>query len=98
MNGLDLGHGLRLNPNFTKASLTLVAAAYVTNALPGLALYRSVSGVLVAWPTNFTGWGMVAATNLTSPVFWSPVTVAGTNNTILPLSNSRQFIRLSKPN
>jgi len=94
MEGLDLGGGLRLDPRFTKTGLTLTAAVYPTNALPSLAIYPSVSGVLVLWPVNFTGWELQCATNLAAPE-WTPAPVAGTNNTVLPVTSPQQFFRLN---
>jgi hypothetical protein len=93
MNGLDLGNGLQLVPHFSNTGLTLVAISNPTNTQPSLSLYLTSSGTLVSWPLNFTDWQLQTATNLATPV-WIPVTVAGTNNTIVPRTGPQGFFRL----
>jgi hypothetical protein len=93
MNGLDLGNGLQLAPRFGKTGLTLVAVAHATNALPSMSLSLTPSGTLVLWPQDFIGWQLEMTTNLTTPD-WTPVTVSGTNNTIVPRTGSEAYFRL----
>jgi hypothetical protein len=89
-SGLDLGSGLRLAPRTSASGLTLVAASYTNGALPRLTLDRSVNGVFVAWPTNYTGWQLQSTTNLAAPV-WATVPVAGTNNTVVATGRQGYF-------
>ena len=96
MNGLDLGAGLRLSPRFTPSGLVLTAVAYETNALPALTQAWTLTGLLVSWPPEFTGWELRSATNLGAPV-WLPIPVAGTNNTVVPKTLPEQYYQLSKP-
>jgi hypothetical protein len=93
MNGLDLGNGLQLAPRFGKTGLTLVAVAHATNALPSMSLSLTPGGTLVLWPQDFIGWQLEMTTNLTTPD-WAPVTVSGTNNTIVPRTGSEGYFRL----
>ena len=95
LNGLDLGSGLQLVPQFGNTNLTLVAANYSASATPSLSLYPTANNsLLVSWPLNFTGWQLQTTTNLATPV-WTPVTVAGTNNNIvLPMTGPQGFFRL----
>jgi hypothetical protein len=92
-NGLDLGSGLRLAPRFSASGLTLVAGSYAVNPVPSLTLDRSVSGFLVAWPVNFTGWQLQSATNLPA-LSWTTVPVTGSNNIVLPFAVPQQYFRL----
>ena len=92
-NGLDLGGGLRLTPRFSRSGLALVAGSYAINAVPSLTVDHSVSGVLVAWPVNFTGWQLQSATNLAAPA-WTTVPVTGSNSTVLAAAFPQQYFRL----
>ena len=93
-NGLDLGSGLRLAPRFSASGLTLVATSYPVNPVPSLTLDRSVSGVLVAWPVNFTGWQLQSTTNLAAPSWTTTVPVTGSNSIVLPFAVPQQYFRL----
>jgi hypothetical protein len=93
LNGLDLGSGLRLAPHFSASGLTLVAASYPVNPVPSLTMDRSVSGALVAWPVNFTGWQLQSATNLPA-LSWTTVPVTGSNSIVLPFAVPQQYFRL----
>jgi hypothetical protein len=92
-NGLDLGSGLRLAPRFSASGLTLVAGSYPVNPVPSLTLDGSISGLLVAWPVNFTGWQLQSATNLPA-LSWTTVPVTGSNNIVLPFAVPQQYFRL----
>jgi hypothetical protein len=92
-NGLDLGSGLRLTPRYSGSGLTLVATSYLVSPVPSLTLDRSVSGALVAWPVNFTGWQLQSATNLPA-LSWTTVPVTGSNSIVLPFAFSQQYFRL----
>ena len=96
LNGLDLGNGLQLAPQFGSASLTLMAKTYPnpTNPKPSLSLYATPNGALVWWPINYTGWQLQNTTNLATHI-WTPVPVAGTNNNIvMPRTGPKGFFRL----
>jgi len=93
MEGLDLGNGLRLAPRPFASGMRLVAASYPITALPNLTLDHSLKGLLVGWPTNFTGWMLQTTTNLVAPS-WQTIPVAGTNNTIVPIAGIQQYFRL----
>jgi uncharacterized repeat protein (TIGR03803 family) len=67
---------------------------------PQLAIARSGTNVILRWPTNATGYTLVSATNLGSPVWLTnspaPV-VVNTNNTVTNgISGTRKFYRLSQ--
>jgi uncharacterized repeat protein (TIGR03803 family) len=78
-------------------SISLGAAA----STPQLTLLRTGTNVVVAWPTNFTGYTLQSATNLTSPTTWSNISTApvviNTNNVVTNgISGTRKFYRLSQ--
>ena len=93
VDGLDLGSGLRLEPRFTKTSLTLTAADLGTNALPRVSEYRTLGSLLVVWPIEFTGWELSSATNLLAPA-WLTVPIAGVNDTVVPFAGPEEYFRL----
>ncbi|MCX6931007.1 MAG: hypothetical protein NT154_48570, partial [Verrucomicrobia bacterium] len=93
MNGLDFGAGLKLEPLLTKNSLTLTAVSVPTNSLPALSLQPLGKALLLQWPIEFAGWQLLTTTNLAAPN-WLPVSVTGTNNTILSELKARHFFRL----
>ncbi|HWD21285.1 MAG TPA: hypothetical protein VHB20_18610, partial [Verrucomicrobiae bacterium] len=95
LDGLDLGSGVRLNPLFGKAGLTLVAVGYQATTPPSLVVARSNHGLYLGWPDAATGWTLTTATNLTGST-WAPITVAGANNTILDAPLPEQYFRLEK--
>ena len=90
MNGLDLGSGLQLVPQLSGTGLTLLAAAYAANAQPSLSVYPTLNGVLLSWPLSYTGWQLDMTTNLATHI-WTPVTLAGTNSTIVPRTAQGYF-------
>jgi hypothetical protein len=96
MDGLDYGNGLRLEPRFASAALTLTTVSVPTFAKPTLYLYRFPSSMLMAWPIEFTGYQLYSTTNLAKP-FWAPASVAGNNNTVVPFTVPKQYFRLSNP-
>jgi hypothetical protein len=70
--------------------------------VPNLGISLNSNTLAISWPGWAGGWGLYAATNLTPPVVWQPVTNAlGSNNNSfnvnLPLSPGNQFFRLSNP-
>jgi hypothetical protein len=96
MDGLDYGNGLRLAPSFTKTNLTLTMTSVPTYAKPDLLSYRFPTSVLVCWPVGFSGYNLYSTTNLASPS-WAQLSVAGSNNTVVPIAFPAQFFRLSNP-
>ncbi len=98
MNGLDLGNGLRLAPRFSAGGLTLLALAYPVKPAPPLSLDLSLGGIIIAWPTNFTGWQPQFATNLVSPSWSAPIPIPGSNNVVLPIVPPQRFYRLFHSN
>jgi len=65
-------------------------------------LYINANALTMNWPGWASDWGLYAATNLTPPIAWSPVTnVVGTNNgqysVNLPVDLAQRFFRLSSP-
>jgi len=70
--------------------------------LPALGVSLSANAMSLSWPVWASDWSLYAATNLTPPVLWIPVTNAvGTNsgqfNVSLPMASAAQFFRLSSP-
>jgi hypothetical protein len=96
MNGLDYGNGLRLTPGFTKTDLTLKTIRIPTSGELNLLSYFLPGSLLVCWPIEFTGYNLYVTTNLTSPV-WTPLPVAGTNNTVVPATLPMQYFRAGNP-
>ena len=86
------------------ASVTYFAIITTTNAAvasaPVLTIRPSGINVILTWPTNATGYTLVSATNLASPVwltnFPAPV-VVNTNNAVTNgIIGTRKFYRLSQ--
>jgi hypothetical protein len=96
MDGLDFGNGLWLAPHFAKTGLTLTTVNLPTSAEVTLSIYHLPSSVLVFWPIEFTGCQLYSTTNLTTPV-WTPMPIAGINNTVVPITSPQQYFRLSDP-
>ncbi len=96
MDGLDYGNGLWLEPHFAKTGLTLTAVNLPTSTEAALFIYRLPSSLLVSWPIEFTGYQLYSTTNLAAPV-WTPISVAGINNTVVPITLPEQYFRLSNP-
>ena len=96
LNGLDLGGGVLLLPQYTPTSLTLTATTYATNnAQPELFISRSTTGLRVTWPLGFPGWVLQSTTNPAAS-FWSPVSVPCDNQALLPVTAPWQFFRLKQ--
>jgi hypothetical protein len=62
------------------------------------------TNAVITWPIAPAGFEVQSATNITSPVTWSPVTStvtvdtnAGQNIVTVPLTNGIQFFRLQRP-
>ena len=89
--GLDLGGGLRLDPQVTATSLTLVTVANEL-ALPVLNIAPAPGGVRVSWPVEYVGWTLEASTNLTT---WLAIPAID-NSSLVPLVDPKEFFRLTK--
>jgi hypothetical protein len=68
---------------------------------PQLTIIRSVTNVILRWPTNAAGFTLQSTTNLVSLAVWAtvspaPVVVNGQNAVTNPISGTRKFYRLSK--
>jgi hypothetical protein len=78
------------------------ATAGVLLPLPALGLSAGTNSLAISWPAWASDWGLYAATNLTPPIAWLPVTNAvGSNNGLfnvtLPVDAALRFFRLSSP-
>ena len=93
LNGLDLGGGILLLPEFRPTKLTLTATAYTPGPLPQLFVSRAPGGVRITWPLGFPGWKLLSTTNLTSPV-WVELPVQCGNQALVPWSGPMAFFRL----
>ena len=70
--------------------------------LPTLSISLSATNVLLAWPTNSTGFTLEQSLALASNGNWIPVTsnvvvVSGSNVATLPRGEENRFFRLAKP-
>ncbi len=68
---------------------------------PQLTLIPSGPYVILAWPTNYSGFTLQSTTNLGSSAVWStnsspPVVIGGDNVVISTASGKQQFFRLSQ--
>ena len=68
---------------------------------PQLSIVPAGANLILTWPTNATGFMIQLATDLVSQTVWTnvvqpPTVLNGQNVVILPLSDARQFYRLSK--
>ncbi|HVU07683.1 MAG TPA: glycoside hydrolase family 71/99-like protein [Verrucomicrobiae bacterium] len=84
------------------ANTTVINAIANSNPAgnPYLSIQLSGSNLVVSWPTNSVYYGLQSTTNLVSPVVWqsltnTAVTINGTNEVILPLSNQTTFFSLN---
>jgi methionine-rich copper-binding protein CopC len=86
------------------ASVTYFTIITTTNSVaapaPVLSIMPSGTNVILTWPTNATGYTLVSATNLVSPVWLTnspaPV-VVNTNNAVTNgITGTRKFYRLSQ--
>ena len=69
---------------------------------PQLAIARLGTNVMVSWPAPASGYQLLSATNLASPVAWSNVSQTSVTNgnvisTLVPISGRQQFFRLYHP-
>lgn len=67
---------------------------------PQLTITPAGPNVVLAWPTNTTGFTLQSATNLVPPAVWTtvsstPVVVNGLNTVTNPISGTHQFYRLA---
>ena len=81
---------------------TFTAPAGVLLPLPVIGMSAGANALAMTWPGWASDWGLYAATNLTPPVVWLPVTNAvGSNNgqfnLTLPVDSDMRFFRLSSP-
>lgn len=93
--------------NFYKIAATDACGAGVSSAatsvllpLPALGISVSANALAIRWPDWASDWGLSAATNLTPPVVWSPLTneVGRDNGQLvvsMPMNSSRCFFRLT---
>jgi uncharacterized repeat protein (TIGR03803 family) len=68
---------------------------------PQLRIVPSGSSVVLAWPTNFTGFTLQTTTSLDASAIWTtnlpaPVVVNGQNTVIKPIAASQEYFRLSQ--
>jgi hypothetical protein len=77
-------------------------AAWLTEALPGLAIGQSGSDIQLSWPSSLAGYSVEVSTNLANPQ-WAPVTngtlqVVGSSNVFtVPIGSSpTSFYRLAQ--
>jgi uncharacterized repeat protein (TIGR03803 family) len=68
---------------------------------PAVEINLSGTRIILSWPTNYSGFTLQAATNLTSTADWNavspaPVVVNGENTVTNALSGTRKFYRLSR--
>jgi uncharacterized repeat protein (TIGR03803 family) len=68
---------------------------------PQLSITPAGATVILAWPTNSTGFTLQSTTNLGSSAVWTtnsppPVVVNGQNTVTNPISGTQQFYRLSQ--
>jgi uncharacterized repeat protein (TIGR03803 family) len=79
---------------------TLYRISLDTVTPPQLTITPSAPNVILAWPTNYTGFTLQAATDLSSPMWTTnlpaPVVVNGVNTVTNPVSGTQQFFRLSQ--
>jgi formylglycine-generating enzyme required for sulfatase activity len=95
LEGLDLGGGILLQPQFSPTGLTLLATAYtISDSQPKLFINPTLGGVAITWPVGFSDWTLQTTTNLSSPV-WTTVPDACGNQAIMPTSAQRQYFRLA---
>jgi hypothetical protein len=81
-------------------ALTAVVGVFLP--LPALGVSVNVNTMSISWPGWANDWSLYAATNLTPPVVWTPVTnLANSNNGVfnmtLPVGAGNQFFRLASP-
>ncbi|MCX6864693.1 MAG: hypothetical protein NTV46_00490, partial [Verrucomicrobia bacterium] len=89
--GLDLGNGLHLAPHFEGGGLTLVTTFQPLQTVPTLTISRTVSGVFLRWPGEYTNWALYRSIDLKT---WEPATVSGANSTVVPAVLPKEFFRL----
>jgi len=68
---------------------------------PKLLASSSPGNIVIAWPTNATGFTLLSAPNLAAPVVWSPVGITpvvanGMNEVTVPTTNKAAYFRLKK--
>jgi hypothetical protein len=78
------------------------AMAGIFLPLPALAMNVNAGALTLNWPGWAADWNLFAATNLTPPVVWLPVTNAvgsndGAFSVTLPLGSAARFFRLTAP-
>jgi uncharacterized repeat protein (TIGR03803 family) len=69
--------------------------------LPQLTITSLGENVVLAWPTNFTGYTLQSTANRVSPALWTavsvgPIVVDGQNTLTNPISGIQRFYRLSQ--
>ncbi|MDB6017170.1 MAG: Endoglucanase [Pedosphaera sp.] len=103
---LNLTNGVRyyyvvtaINWNGESASSSQTSAVA---PLPRLTANCSADNLALVWPQTATTFRLYSATNLTPPVFWSPLTnqITSQSNLLsvtLPLNDQRAFFQLGNP-
>jgi hypothetical protein len=93
--------------NYYAVSAVSACGYSVNSAAVGVFLPKPVIGfslsaglLTLSWPGWANDWVLYATTNLTSPIFWVPITnVVGSNNAqfnvTLPVGSGSQFFRLT---
>ena len=81
------------------------ATAWIYSAeAPRLAISRSGTNVVIAWPTSVTGFGLEAKSDLKPSVPWTPVDTSGVviegnlRKLSIPAGAGNQFYRLNRAN
>jgi hypothetical protein len=85
----------------TNVVVTIYPAVSAITTRPQLTIARSGNNVIFTWPTSATGFSLLSATNLASPVVWAavsplPVVVNGQNTVTNAISDPRKFYKLSQ--
>lgn len=79
---------------------TVFSIALSSAEPPQLTIVPSNANVILAWPSNTSGFFLQSATNLASPIWTtnlpSPVVVNGQFTVTNPISGTQQFFRLSQ--
>jgi hypothetical protein len=82
-------------------SLTFTQQAVCCETPPTLNVVRNGTNIILRWPTNSTGYGVVAKSVLDPVLTWNPIAnpvtiVNGTNTVTIDASTGRRFFQLRK--
>jgi hypothetical protein len=92
---LFLGQNRRLLKQYAGTSLTLATVSAPDPTDVVLSVGAQQTSAIVCWPTEFVGYSLYAATNLTTPE-WTPQPSVTNRYLETPMA-SEKFFRLSKP-